>query len=607
MARGPVAMPRLVDHLKSLGLSNRQAHDLLETGKISYYGMPTADGGREVDLAHVTVSRSAARLKPNRDLAVIFRDAHLAIVCKPSGMLSVDAPGRRGETNVIGAVRRLFGAAFPVHRLDEPTSGLMMVALSAECQRQIKELLFEHQIERRYLALVRGAFPSTPLTVRSELIRNRGDGLRGSATEADEDGAREAVTHLKLIERVSAQVSLVEAKLDTGRTHQVRIHLSEQGFPILGDELYGKGVTAKAAPRLALHACTLGLRHPFTGQSLSFVAPLADDLERLRRRLAQDNPPPTGRRAAPRPSPSPPAALEPGILLVHKDVGPTSSEVLRALETETASRSQHGRKLPLCHGGALDPFAEGLLLVLVGPATRLMDLHHAIPKVYEAEVVWGVETDNGDLHGRAVREGDPTALTAALLDAALAAFLGFREQIPPAHSNKRIDGERAYVKAHRGETVELPASQVYLHRAAWLSHDLPRRSRLSLVCRGGYYVRALSRDLGRALGCGAHLARLQRTAIGPWLDPPSGTRQLLRGEALLPWCRSRELTADEARHLGSRELIERGYLVPPSWSLPDGFPDPQAPIRAMSASRLVGLLYEEGEALRPSVLLGRGV
>ena len=199
---------------------------------------------------------------------------------------------------------------------------------------------------------------------------------------------------------------------------------------------------------------------------------------------------------------------------------------MRALATQAEAEGGRGKKLSICHGGTLDPFAEGLLLLLVGPATRLMDFLHPIPKTYEAEVVWGAETDNGDLHGRILREGSPAALTPAALDAALAGFLGFREQVPPAHSNKRVDGERAYVKAHRGEAVELPPSTVYLHAAEWLSHALPRRSRLRLTCKGGYYVRALARDLGRTLGCGAHLGKLRRTAIGPWLDPGPGRFRL---------------------------------------------------------------------------------
>lgn len=279
------AAPRLIDVLRSLNHTNREARELLETGKVFYRGFPTADGGREVDPARVVVQMSAPRLRPNRDLAIIHRDQHMAVVYKPPGMLSVSSAGRHDVRSVIGVVRHLLGAAFPVHRLDESTSGIMMVALTEECQRSIKEILFHHHVERGYLALVSGRFPDQPCTVRTQLVRNRGDGLRGSAADGDEDGAREAVTHLKLREHLGRNASLVEARLETGRTHQVRIHLNEKGYPILGDDLYAPPGAKRLAPRLALHAYKLEIEHPFTGEKLAFEAPLADDLEALRRLL----------------------------------------------------------------------------------------------------------------------------------------------------------------------------------------------------------------------------------------------------------------------------------------------------------------------------------
>ena len=278
-------MPRLIDYLRSQGLTNRQARDLLDTGKVMYCGVPTADGGREVDAAQITVQRDAPRIRPNRDLAIIHRDPHMVVVYKPPGMLSVPSPGRRDVKSVIGVVRHFLGAAFPVHRLDESTSGLMMVALTEQCQQLIKEILFNHRVERAYLAIVSGWFPKEPCTVRTQLVRNRGDGLRGSAVEGGEDGAKEAVTHLRLREYLGKNASLVEARLETGRTHQVRIHLSEKRHPILGDDLYAPPAFVRASPRLALHAFKLGFKHPVTGENLAFEAPLADDLEALRRRL----------------------------------------------------------------------------------------------------------------------------------------------------------------------------------------------------------------------------------------------------------------------------------------------------------------------------------
>src|SRR5687767_15769681 len=123
--------------------------------------------------------------------------------------------------------------------------------------------------------------------------------------------------------------------------------------------------------------------------------------------------------------------MSPGIHLVHKPVGPTSLSVLESLRSTL--------ELKMCHGGALDPFASGLLLVLVEPATRLFDHLHDAPKVYEATVRWGVETDNGDPTGRPVFQREPNVLnTPSGLEGALKGFLGWREQVPPATSNKRV-------------------------------------------------------------------------------------------------------------------------------------------------------------------------
>ncbi len=191
--------------------------------------------------------------------------------------------------------------------------------------------------------------------------------------------------------------------------------------------------------------------------------------------------------------------MTPGIHLLHKPKGPTSFSLVQA-----CIKSNDKLKAPkICHGGTLDPFATGLLLILVEPATRLFDHLHAIPKIYEATIRWGIETDNGDPLGRVTFTGDPSPLRPRQLDEALKNFIGWQDQTPPPTSAKRIGGERAYQKAHRGETFDLPPSKVYLHKATWLSHNLPHESQLQLSVRGGYYVRALARDLGRLLGCGA--------------------------------------------------------------------------------------------------------
>jgi len=281
-------------------------------------------------------------------------------------------------------------------------------------------------------------------------------------------------------------------------------------------------------------------------------------------------------------------SVEPGIHLLHKPAGPTSFSLVQPFLEAARGRKP---RIAVCHGGALDPFAQGLLPILVGRATRAFELLHAVPKEYEAEVAWGAETDNGDPLGRVIERGDASGLDPARLDVALAPFTGWTEQVPPATSNKRVGGERAYALAHRGELVQLPPVRVYLHEARWIWHDLPRASGLRLVVRGGFYVRSLVRDLGRALGSRAHLSRLARTAIGPWRDPgPQGGR-LVRGADILPWSRARAIDEREARALRSGP-IGLGVLRPPEWALPSHFPDPRAPVRALLDGALVALLRE---------------
>jgi 23S rRNA pseudouridine1911/1915/1917 synthase len=224
-------------------------------------------------------------------VAIVWADAALAVVWKPAGVLSVPAPGRDDTSNVLQLVGNRFGRTLAVHRLDEDTSGLMLVARTPDAQEALKAQLEAHQVERVYLALVRGHIPAEPFTVRTTLVRDRGDGRRGSGF-----GGKPAVTHFSRVELVGPH-SLVSARLETGRTHQVRIHLAEHHHPVLGDTLYGDRAASGAAPRLALHATRVAFRHPHTNQPFAFDAPLADDLEILRRTLAGVYKPAVGRAA----------------------------------------------------------------------------------------------------------------------------------------------------------------------------------------------------------------------------------------------------------------------------------------------------------------------
>lgn len=297
--------------------------------------------------------------------------------------------------------------------------------------------------------------------------------------------------------------------------------------------------------------------------------------------------------------------MEPGIHLVHKPAGPTSAEVLRDVLAK-----HPGGRARACHGGTLDPFASGLLLVLSGGATRLFELLHAAPKRYLAEVRWGVETHSGDLYGVEVARGDRSGLSPEALDGALTNFLGWTDQVPPTTSAKKVDGEPAYKRVHRGEAVSLPPSRVYLHSARWELHLLPEASFLSVVCRGGFYVRALARDLGRALGARAHLGNLRRSDIGPWQDPGAGAEPwpLVRAAAALPWATSRTLTDREVGELRRDRPIPRGVEEPPWWRPPSDFPlDPAPPVVGVHLGRAIYLLNRSGDALVARTLLPGGI
>ena len=288
---------RLSDHLKHLGLSSADAKRAMRSGRVRLHGIPTADAGREVQPFQIEVLPEGPKLTPGRDLVLVHRDEHFVVVWKPAGMLSVQAGKAGGHLNVVSLVRKLTGGdAYPVHRLDQDTSGLMMVARTVSAQTTLKAQLEVHSVERAYVALVMGRPPSARWVVSNHLVEDRGDGLRGSIAPPIPPFAKRAKTTFSSLERVGKRANLVEARLETGRTHQVRIHLSEAGLPILGDTRYGAPAAQRLAPRLALHAAVLGIDHPTTGERLRFTCGLPDDIEQVRRGLVHAHTSPTRKR-----------------------------------------------------------------------------------------------------------------------------------------------------------------------------------------------------------------------------------------------------------------------------------------------------------------------
>lgn len=278
-------MVRVIDILKERGLSAREAREAMASGKVRVGGVPVGDGGRFCDPRSLQFDPSAPRLQLGRDAVFLQVNPRWVVVWKPSGMLAVRAPGRDGEPTVVGAVARQFGQAHAVHRLDEGTSGCMLVARDLESQERLKVLFEHHEVERRYLALAHGRVPAEPKRIRSVLLRDRGDGKRGSAIGPVPPGAegKPAETEIRGVKGVKLPggfCTLVEARLFTGRTHQVRIHLSEAGHPVLGEPLYAQRTIMDRFPRLALHAAVLGFVDPFDGTAIRWDTGLPDDIDR---------------------------------------------------------------------------------------------------------------------------------------------------------------------------------------------------------------------------------------------------------------------------------------------------------------------------------------
>ena len=274
------------EYLQTKGYSNKEIKSLLETGKIFLQGLPISDGRREAKEKDIEIRPRAPKMKPGRDPVLLHRGDGFVVCYKPAGYLSVRAPNRHKDSNMMGFVYALFGEAHAVHRLDEETSGLMLVALNEQTQIRLKEQLERREIKRYYWAIGSGHL-SKAMKIETYILRNRGDGKRGSIkgnSRKQEDG-QHAVSHFKPIEKLNG-ATLIQCQLETGRTHQIRIHLSENRHPILGERLYSSPRVAKRSARLALHAYSLSFQDPSTGESLLFRVPLPDDLEKLRRQLA---------------------------------------------------------------------------------------------------------------------------------------------------------------------------------------------------------------------------------------------------------------------------------------------------------------------------------
>jgi len=280
-ARG-TRLDRFLALLPEIG-SRAVAERLLDGGGVLVDGRARPkshrlEGGEELQLEAPTPARSG--LVPEAiELAVPFEDEHLLIVDKPAGLVVHPARGHRRGTLVHGLLAYdVEGGEDPdrpgiVHRLDRDTSGLLVVARSPEAHRRLQQLVRSRSLTREYSALVVGRPRSRAGTIDAPIGRDRHDPLRHSL---DTDTPREAVTHFE-VEELLPRHALLRVTLETGRTHQIRVHLAAIDLPVAGDPLYGRAGEL-GLERQFLHAARLAFEHPFTGEPVDIASPLPADL-----------------------------------------------------------------------------------------------------------------------------------------------------------------------------------------------------------------------------------------------------------------------------------------------------------------------------------------
>jgi tRNA pseudouridine55 synthase len=265
-----------------------------------------------------------------------------------------------------------------------------------------------------------------------------------------------------------------------------------------------------------------------------------------------------------------------GVLLYPKPAGVTSHDVVAQVRRRLSEEA--GRRVKVGHAGTLDPFATGLLLVLLGAATRAQRFLMVLPKTYHAVARLGWTSDTGDRDGQLEHTGR--------LPESLVIPTGEQQQVPPAYSAVKVGGERLYKKARRGEFVQADARPVSVYRAELLSHD-GERAEFEIECSSGTYVRSLITELGDA-----YCEELERTAIGPFrLEDASDERIVPLAQALhfLP---ERALDEDEASRAANGVALGTGNREPES----------SGHFRLMHHDRLIAIAQSQDGALKPIVV-----
>ena len=242
-------------------------------------------GGEEVEFEPPV--RAEPELTPEEmDLRIAYEDDHLVVVDKPAGLVVHPAPGHVTGTLVHGLLAHEIAGGDEVrpgivHRLDRDTSGLMVVARSEEAHRRLRGLVRRHELDRHYVALVVGRPRSRRGRIEPPIGRDRRDPMRHSL---DTDTPRDAITHFEVVE-LFPRHTLLDVRLETGRTHQIRVHLAAIDLPVAGDPVYGRPHEL-GLERQFLHAARLAFDHPFTGERVDVESPLPDELQAAARMAA---------------------------------------------------------------------------------------------------------------------------------------------------------------------------------------------------------------------------------------------------------------------------------------------------------------------------------
>jgi 23S rRNA pseudouridine1911/1915/1917 synthase len=286
---------------EATGLSRARVQALIDEGRVEIGGKPAASASAKVAAGTayriaIPPATAAAAAPEDIPLTIAHEDAHLVVVDKPAGLVVHPAAGNHAGTLVNallhhcrGQLSGIGGVARPgiVHRIDKDTSGLLVVAKTDAAHEGLAAQFAAHTVHRRYLAVCAGHPSPAEGTVDARIGRSDADRKKMTVLPKNSSRGKTAITHYKVIERL-AHAALIECRLETGRTHQVRVHCASIGHALLGDPVYGRtpkplrpALERIGFARQALHAAALGFIHPVTGESIRFSSDLPTDMSEL--------------------------------------------------------------------------------------------------------------------------------------------------------------------------------------------------------------------------------------------------------------------------------------------------------------------------------------